>query len=120
MAITDFSRKIAFPALGLGQVAVPTDLVRTLKRCLNKDASRRPTVDQLIAERDLCLYPNASDKIFVSEQILGQLVHGIVNCVKTNGVPPPEESESWSEGIFRGLQAAVEVDSAHAVCLRPK
>ena len=108
MAITDPSHAISFPALGLGKVAVPTGLIRTLRKCLDRDATRRPTVEQLLAEGDLFLHPDAPGTVPVSQELIGRLVQNIVNHVKLNGIPSDEELKAWPGKFFGSIKAAVE------------
>ena len=108
MAITDPSHAISFPATGLGAVPVPTGLVRTLRKCLDRDAARRPTIDQLLAEGDLFLHPDAQGTVPVSQELIGRLTQNIVNHVKVNGIPSDEELRAWPAKFFASIRAAVE------------
>ena len=108
MAITDPNHSISFPTTGLGKISVPTGLIRTLKKCLDRDASRRPTVEQLLGEGDLFLHPDALGTVPVSQELLERLTQNIVNHVQKLGVPPEEELKMWPARFFASIRAAVE------------
>lgn len=108
MAITDPNHSISFPTTGLGKVSVPTGLIRTLKKCLDRDASRRPTVEQLLDEGDLFLHPDAPGTVPVSQELIERLTQNIVNHVQKLGVPPEEELKMWPARFFASIRAAVE------------
>ncbi|KAK4142116.1 kinase-like domain-containing protein [Dichotomopilus funicola] len=56
-AIKDWNHTIEFPEATEHGVRVPPSLIRTLKRCLSRDQTLRPTCDELLAPTDPFLYP---------------------------------------------------------------
>ena len=108
MAITDPNHSISFPAQGLGNVPVPTGLIRTLKKCLDRDPTRRPTVEQLLWEGDLFLYPDGQGKVPVTQELIGRLQFNIVKHVEKHGLPAQEELEGWPARFFASIRQAVE------------
>ena len=108
MAITDPSHAIPFPALGLGKVPVPTGLVRTLRKCLDRDASRRPTVEQLLSQGDMFLHPDAPEKVPVGLEMIERLQSNIVHHIRVHGMPSEEELKGWPARFFASIRAAVE------------
>lgn len=58
-AIITWDHHINFSSRGIGGVAVPPSLLRTMRRCLNRDAHMRPTCDELLDETDPFLHPQS-------------------------------------------------------------
>ena len=114
MAIPNPNHIIAFPATGVGGIAVSSGLIRTLKRCLNRDASQRPTVGELLAYGDPFLHPDVvvRDTVRVSQELLGKIQHNIIEHVKVKGIPSQAELAMWPEKFFNGIKAAVEEGKA--------
>ena len=110
MAITDDSHAIVFPDLGLGKVPLPVGLIRTMKRCLNRDQAQRPTVEQLLAEGDVFLHPDAHvpGTVPVSQELIGRIQHNIINHIREHGVPTDAEMASWPGRFYSSIKAAVE------------
>lgn len=73
MAIPNPKVEIAFPGTGVGGVVVPFGLIKTLRRCLTREASLRPTIPELLSESDGFLYPVA-----ISPDMLGRVIGNVV------------------------------------------
>ncbi|KAL6878583.1 kinase-like domain-containing protein [Trichoderma novae-zelandiae] len=56
-AIINWDHHIEFPSRGMGGAPVPPSLIRTLRRCLNRDHHMRPTCEELLSYSDPFLYP---------------------------------------------------------------
>ena len=112
MAITDKSHIITYPPTGLGGVPVPTGLVRTLRKCLDRDASKRLTIKQLLSMGDLFLHPDAPGTVPINVELLGRLQNNIIQHVVSHGVPSPAELEIWPKKFFESIKAAVEESRA--------
>lgn len=112
MAIPNPKVPIEFPAFGVGGVAVHASLIRTLKACLQRDQRLRPTVDQLLGERDVFLYPDAAGEgtVSITQDMLTRILTNVVNHCRARGVPPDEELAAWPAGFFAKLRAAEEGD----------
>ena len=110
MAIPNPKHIIAFPATGVGGVPLSTGLIRTLRRCLNRDAKQRPTVDELLAQDDTFLDPDQMMRgtVPVSQEMLARIQHNIVNHIKRDGMPSDEDLQSWPGLFFASIKAAVE------------
>jgi serine/threonine-protein kinase TTK/MPS1 len=109
MAIANPNYAIEFPSRGLGGIAVPNGLLRTLRRCLLRDPTRRPTVDELLAQNDPFLYPEQSKEnvIEVSEELLGRILANVVSHCERVGIPSESELASWPAGFFSKIQKAL-------------
>jgi serine/threonine-protein kinase TTK/MPS1 len=108
MAITDPSHAITYPAVGIGGVPVPTGLIRTLKKCLDREISRRPTIEQLLSENDIFLHPDAAGTVPVSQDLIGRLQHNIINHIQRHGIPSEADLAQWPAQFFASIKAAVE------------
>ena len=108
--IADPRHIIEFPTLGLGATPVPTSLIRTLKRCLNRDPVQRPTVDELLSTGDQFLFPDAvaQTTVSVNMELLARLQNNIIKHVKEKGMPTDLELETWPRRFFVSIKAAVE------------
>lgn len=114
LAIPNPKVQIDFPALGVGGVPVPTGLIKTMKGCLQRDQTLRPTVAQLLGQRDRFLYPDAQFEgaIPATQELLNQILQNIVNHCRAHGVPEDEELSSWSAGYFEKVKSALQADNA--------
>ncbi|KAK8236348.1 kinase-like domain-containing protein [Phyllosticta capitalensis] len=93
MAIVNPNVGIEFPSHGLGDVRIPVGLRRTLKRCLLRDPSRRPTIPEMLSERDEFLYPDAGDDLKIPEALLGQIIQRVADRFRDQSRPMPSEDE---------------------------
>lgn len=110
MAIPNPKVTIEFPAYGVGGVAVSSAVVRTLRGCLQRDQRLRPTIDQLLGERDPYLYPEKAleGAVPVTKDMLDRILTNVVNHCRAKGVPSDEEVASWPAGFYDKLRAAAE------------
>ena len=115
MAIPNPNHIIAFPGNGVGGVEVPSSVIRTLRSCLNRDASQRPTVDQLLAYGDPFLYPSAASrkKVEVSEELIERMQANMIRHIKERGMPTEAELATWPGKFFASIKAAVEEGRAY-------
>lgn len=56
-AIINWDHEIEFPKLTQHGIRVPPSLARTMRRCLNRDQTLRPTCEELLDKTDPFLYP---------------------------------------------------------------
>ena len=111
MAIPNPRHVISFPDTGVGGVAVPAGLMRTLRRCLNRDQTQRPTVDEMLAFGDPFLFPDvvtAKDTVPVGQDLIARLQHNIIKHVREKGLPSDAELATWPARFFASIKAAVE------------
>ncbi|CEL07228.1 Putative Function: Rps1 is required for sporulation [Aspergillus calidoustus] len=110
MAIPNPKVKIDFPAFGVGGVQVPPGLIRTLKQCLQRDQTLRPTVSDLLGQQDPFLYPDAQleGAVPITQDVLGRILLNVVNHCRVHGVPNDEELAAWPAGFFAKIKAALE------------
>lgn len=110
MAIPNPHHVISFPDFGVGGVVVPSGLIRTLRGCLNRNPTQRPTVEQLLTYGDPFLYPDAAakDTVPVSQDLIARLQHNIIKHVRDKGMPSDAELSTWPAKFFASIKAAVE------------
>ena len=110
MAIPNPRHVIAFPSHGIGGKPISTGLIRTLNRCLDRDAKSRPTVEELLSESDPFLYPDFQVKgtVAINEPMLERILKNIIEHVKKGGVPTDEEMKPWPGLFFQSIQRAAE------------
>ncbi|KAI4268624.1 MAG: hypothetical protein LQ337_007733 [Flavoplaca oasis] len=110
MAIPNPNHTIDFPEKAIGGVPVPFGLLRSLKRCLNRDQSLRPTVDDMLAPADPFLDPDASalGTVPVGLEMIARLQHSMIRHIKEKGIPTDTELAAWPQRYFASIKAAVE------------
>ena len=108
-AIQNASHVIQYPELALGGVPVPLGLIRTMKRCLNRDQTLRPTVEQLLADGDPFLHPDqhVQGTIPIGRESIARMQQNIVNHIRDKGIPSEEELARWPDRFYNGLKIAL-------------
>ncbi|KAI7970359.1 hypothetical protein EIK77_007708 [Talaromyces pinophilus] len=110
MAIPNPKVPIEFPQFAIGGKTVPPGLLRTMKRCLQRDQTLRPTTEELLSDRDPFLYPEAQleGTVPVTQEMIARILTNVVNHCRVRGVPKEEELAGWPAGFFTKIKAAVE------------
>lgn len=113
MAIPNPKVQIDFPAFGVGGIPIPPGLIKTLKGCLQRDQTLRPTVDELLNQRDPFLYPDAQFEgaIPVTQELLNRILLNVVQHCRLRGVPTDEELSAWPPGFFDKIKTALEEEN---------
>ncbi|KAJ5114902.1 hypothetical protein NUU61_000661 [Penicillium alfredii] len=114
MAIPNPRVQIDFPVFGVGGAPVPPGLIRTLKRCLQRDQTLRPTIEEMLGQRDPFLHPEAQleGAVPITQDMLGRILVNVVNHCKVRGAPREEELAAWPAGFFAKIKAALEEENA--------
>lgn len=124
MSIPNPKVEIQFPTRGIGGAVVPFGLVKTLRRCLTREQSLRPTVQELLADSDPFLNPVA-----ISPDMLGRVIGNVVSyCrrreegMRQNGellpadgpscLPKDEDMRGWPGAFYEKLRQAMEDGTA--------
>lgn len=93
MAITNPQHTIEIPPTGVGNAPIPPTLRGTLRKCLNRDAAKRPTVAQLLSDGDAYMNPEMAGMVIVSEDLLGQIIGKVVERCRDTKKGPPTSDE---------------------------
>ncbi|KAJ5884863.1 hypothetical protein N7495_009373 [Penicillium taxi] len=114
MAIPNPRVQIDFPAFGVGGFPVPPGLIRTLKRCLQRDQTLRPTIEEMLGPRDPFLHPDAQleGAVPVTQDMLGRILANVIHHCKVRGIPKEEELTAWPAGFFAKIKAALEEENS--------
>ncbi|KAK7890264.1 hypothetical protein LTR67_008149 [Exophiala xenobiotica] len=124
MSIPNPKVEIAFPGTGIGGAVVPFGLIKTLKRCLTREQSLRPTVAELLSEGDPFLNPVA-----ISPDMLGRVIGNVVGycrrreeAMRARGeisaeegvscLPKDDEMKGWPLAFYEKLRQAQEEGTA--------
>jgi len=110
MAIPNPHHIIDFPSTGVGNVPLSSGLIKTLRRCLNRDPAQRPTVDELLGPNDSFLDPDSPmlGTVPVGQELIARLQHNIIKHIKEKGMPTDAELAGWPARFFVSIKAAVE------------
>lgn len=110
LAIINPRHMIDFPDHGIGGAPLPSGLLKTLRRCLNRDPSQRPTVEELFGASDPFLNPEVVllGTVPVSQELLGRIQLNIVRHIRDKGLPDDNELATWPARFFASIKAAVE------------
>lgn len=114
MAIPNPRVKIDFPSHGIGGVPLPPGLIKTLKRCLQRDQTLRPTIEEMLGPRDPFLHPDAQleGAVPVTQDMLGRILANVINHCKVRGIPKEEELAAWPAGFFAKIKSALEEENS--------
>jgi len=93
LAIIDSSVSISIPATGIGGVHVPLELRQVLKACLDRDPNARPTIHDLLDEKDPWLYPENTPSLRISQDLLGQIIGNVARRFQDTNKPEPTDEE---------------------------
>lgn len=104
-AIIDWNYAIEFPPNGLGGVMLPQSLVRTVKKCLQRDQHLRPTSEELLSDRDEFLNPRdlPEDALPMTKELLGRILCSAVAKSKGREITEGEVLTVWTKAYFEGL-----------------
>ncbi|KAF2270591.1 kinase-like protein [Lojkania enalia] len=91
--IVDRDYEIEFPDEGVGGVRVPSGLKSTLRHCLQREPWKRPTIPQLLNERDPFLYPDSGDDLRIPQDLLGQIIQRVADRFRDPKKEPPTDEE---------------------------
>ena len=110
MAIPNAECVIQYNDVAVGSVPVPTGLLRTMKRCLNRDPTQRPTAEQLLAPTDAFLNPDyhIKDTVPVGKDVLLRVQQNIIRHIRDKGLPSDAEMSTWPARFYDSIKQAVE------------
>ncbi|SPQ19360.1 f78984c4-1909-4808-8479-3ca6319ef20c [Thermothielavioides terrestris] len=105
-AIINFNHQINFPETTQDGVRVPPSLIRTMRRCLQRDQSLRPSCDELLSETDPFLYPlelspsvfaaaDHGDVLPITSDLLRDVIWNVVRRCRQGNVDENEALRLW-------------------------
>jgi serine/threonine-protein kinase TTK/MPS1 len=105
-AIINFKYDIHYPSVGVGNVPVPASLIRTMKKCLNRDQFQRPTATELLDDRDPFLNPVEYDEnsLPFTPELLGRILLSAMKKCRDRPVSDTDLLKSWPQGYFDRLR----------------
>ncbi|KAK3693929.1 kinase-like domain-containing protein [Podospora appendiculata] len=117
-AIINWGHAIDFPDAAEDGSRVPPSLIRTMRRCLNREQKERPTCEELLAHSDPFLYPQEFDtsvyaaaeqgKVLpVTEELLSRIVHSLVMRCREKMPTENETLASLSSAYWASVKKAV-------------
>ncbi|KAM0345213.1 hypothetical protein ACHAPU_006610 [Fusarium lateritium] len=108
-AIINWDHDIEFPSRGMGGMSVPPSLIRTMKRCLNRDHHMRPTCEELLHESDPFLYPaELTDKALpIDEELLGRIIQSVVTRCRDRMPTEAESLSVWPQAYWASVKKAM-------------
>ncbi|KAI9708260.1 MAG: Dual-specificity kinase, spindle pole body (SPB) duplication and spindle checkpoint function [Bogoriella megaspora] len=123
MAITNPNVEISFPEQGVGGSWIPQALRSTLKKCLNRDPSKRPSVADLLSHRDPFLHPEGyvdiddhdhiirkNESLPINQEILLQMIQRVVDRCRdrSKGSPTDDEVRTWPPSLLAKVAEILE------------
>jgi len=93
MAIINPLVHIEFPSVAPCGTRIPPALKSTLRRCLERDPSKRPTIAQLLDTRDQWLFPDSDDVLKIPQELLGQIIQRVCDRMRDTTKDPPTDDE---------------------------
>jgi serine/threonine-protein kinase TTK/MPS1 len=105
-AIIDWNHQIDFPETTEDGVRVPPSLLRTMRRCLQRDSALRPSCTELLADTDPFLYPLElspsavaaavrGDAIPITQELLRDVIWNVVDRCRKGSPTDQEALQLW-------------------------
>ncbi|KAK4035238.1 kinase-like domain-containing protein [Parachaetomium inaequale] len=117
-AIKDWAHPIEFPEHTEHGVRVPPSLIRTMRRCLNRDQTQRPTCEELLCPTDPFLYPmELSSDIFaaadhgkvipITPELLRDVVWDVAQRVRRGDAVSAEVLQMWPTAYWASCKKSL-------------
>ncbi|KAK4182694.1 hypothetical protein QBC35DRAFT_146823 [Podospora australis] len=117
-AIINWAYTIDFPPTTEDGSRVPPSLIRTMRRCLNREQKERPTCDELLADTDPFLYPQEFDpsvyaaaeqgKVLpLTEDLLSRIIQSVVQRCREKLPTEGEAVASWPNAYWHSINKQV-------------
>ncbi|KAL2178478.1 kinase-like domain-containing protein [Thermothelomyces heterothallicus CBS 202.75] len=121
-AIKDWSHAIEFPEHTEHGIRVPPSLLRTMKRCLNRDQTQRPTCEELLCPTDPFLYPmELSSDVFtaadhgkvipITQELLRDVVWDVAQRVRRGDAADAEVLKLWPAAYWASCKKSLAMRS---------
>ncbi|KAK2593824.1 hypothetical protein QQS21_008482 [Conoideocrella luteorostrata] len=108
-AIINWSHAIEFPSRAVGGAPVPPSLLRTMRRCLNRNHLKRPTCEELLQATDPFLYPAEFNEkaLPIDEDLLGKIIQSVVTRCRERMPTEAESGSVWPQAYWTSIQKAM-------------
>lgn len=108
-AIINWEHTIEFPWRGLGGVPIPPSLIRTMKRCLTREAHMRPSCEELLHHTDPFLYPGELHEkaLPIDEELLGRIIQSVVSRCRERMPTEAESMSVWPAAYWASVKKAM-------------
>ena len=108
-AIINWDYAVEFPSRGMGGAPVPPSLVRTMRRCLNRDPHMRPTCAELLHPTDPFLYPVEAHEgaVPIDEDMLGRIIQSVVGKCREKMPTEAEVVSMWPAAYWASVKKAM-------------
>lgn len=108
-AIINWDHHIEYPSRGLGGLLIPPSLIRTMRRCLNRDVHMRPTCQELLDDADPFLYPAEFGEraLPIDEELLGRIIHSVVTRCRERMPTDQESAKVWPQAYWASVRKAM-------------
>lgn len=108
-AIVNWDHAVEFPSRALGGVAVPPSLLRTMRRCLNREQHMRPTCAELLHPTDPFLHPvEVGDRALpVDEELLGRIIQSVVTRCRERMPSDAEAASAWPQAYWASMRKSM-------------
>jgi serine/threonine-protein kinase TTK/MPS1 len=109
-AIINWDHQIEFPSRALGGVPVPPSLIRTMRRCLNREQHMRPTCEELLHETDPFLNPcEIQEKALpIDEDLLARIIQSVVLRCRERMPTEAESMSVWPAAYWTSVKKATD------------
>jgi serine/threonine-protein kinase TTK/MPS1 len=106
MAIMNPKVDISYPPTGIGGVKVPAELKKTLRACLQRNPAARPSIQDLLSEKNEWMHPEASKDLRISEELLGQIIGNVARRFKAKdkSAPTDEEIKGYAPSFYAKIR----------------
>ncbi|KAF2118516.1 kinase-like domain-containing protein [Lophiotrema nucula] len=108
--IVDRDYEIEYPNEGVGGVRVPPGLKSTLRHCLQREPWKRPTIPQLLSERDPFLHPDGGEDLRIPQDLLAQIIQRVADRFRDERKEPPtdEEIKQYPASFYEKIRQLME------------
>ena len=102
LAIINPREAINFPDTTPDGTRVPPELRRTMRRCLNRDPTKRPSVEELLSPEDAWIHPESVPVLRIPESLLDQMINKVADRFKDSSKKPPTDADiaGWAKSFY--------------------
>lgn len=116
-AIINWAYAIDFPEMTDDGTRVPPSIIRSMRRCLNRAQSERPTCEEMLAATDPFLYPHefvpavinsGEGKVLpMTEDLLSRIIQSVAQRCRERLPTEGEAMSAWPHAYWTSVKKAV-------------